>query len=189
MLILIGGAKGGLGTTTLAQYLCRYAGAVPLDAADGRLAAETGAPVLDLSAVPQWTPDRRSRAAEHVIRTRQPLLWTPACRVWEAPVVAFAREVAAVAHVVADGGIAPPAALADLATLILIVSADDPVAHWHEQRLKAQWPQARAVIGDLKAAAQALAAQTLGIPTRQSLLDKARASLTHRSTQDVRGRS
>lgn len=186
MLILTSGAKGGLGTTTLAHYLCRYAAGVPLDAADGRLAAEAGSAVLDLSAVPQWTPGRRSRAAEHVVRARQPLLWTPACRVWEAPVAAFVREIAAVTHVIADGGIAPPTALADLAGIILIVSADDPVAQWHEQRLKAQWPAARAVLGDLKAAAHALAAQTLGAPARQNLLDKAVATFNEKS---VWGRS
>ena len=181
MLILTIGAKGGLGTTTLARHLGRYAGAVPLDAADGRLAAEAGATVLDLSAVPQWTPGRRSRAAEHVIRTRQPLLWTPACRVWEAHVAAFVQEVATAAHVVADGGIAPPLPLVELAAVLLIVSADDPVAQWHEQRLKAQWPSARAVVGDLKAAAHALAEQTLGAPARQSLLDKAVATLNAKS--------
>ena len=51
MLILVVGAKGGIGTTTLAQHLCRQTNAVPLDAADGALAfqmAGPSAPVLDL---------------------------------------------------------------------------------------------------------------------------------------------
>jgi len=180
MLILIVGAKGGLGTTTLAQHLSRYTGAVPLDAADGKFAVEAsgpGTPVLDLSRVPEWTVTRRSQMAEQVAHTRQPLLWTPACTVWRAPVMAFVWDVAALAPVVADGGLTPPPALADLAALTLIVSADDALAQWHEQRLKQQWPQARAVVGDLKAAAQALAEYAVGVHARRSLLDRARFPL------------
>lgn len=175
MLLLLVGAKGGVGVTMLAHSVCQCAAAVSLDAADGRLATLTGGAVLDLSAVLQWTASRRSRAVEAVLRTRQPLLWTPACRVWPAPVAAFVRALAAVGHVVVDGGLAPPAPLVDLAAVILIVSNDDPVARWHEQRLKQQWPQARAVVGDLQAAAQALTTQVLGIPVKPSWRAQVRA--------------
>ena len=85
MLILVVGAKGGIGTTTLAQYLCRQASAVPLDAADGTLALDMtgpGAPVLDLGLTAQWTVSRRGYAVEQAVETRQPLLWTPASRRW-----------------------------------------------------------------------------------------------------------
>lgn len=180
MLILVIGAKGGVGTTTLVQHLCRYAGAVPLDAADGKLAVEMtrpGAPVLDLSLTAQWTLSRRSYAVEQVVETAQPLLWTPACSVWHAPIVAFVHDIAVLGHIVTDGGLAPPAALVDVASFILIVSADNPVAQWHEQRLKQQWPQARAVVGDLKAAAQAIAEQVMGIHARRSVLDKVHTTL------------
>jgi hypothetical protein len=97
--------------------------------------------------------------------------------VWQAQVTAFVRDLAILGHVVADGGLAPPPPLAALATLILIVSANTPVARWHEERLKRQWPEARAVVGDLKAAAQALAEQVLGVPARRSLLDRFKDSI------------
>jgi hypothetical protein len=171
MLILVVGAKGGLGTTTLAQHLCRQANAVPLDTADGTLAlqmAGPGAPVLDLSQTAQWTASRRGRAVEQAVETQQPLLWTPVCTVWRTPVMSFVWDAAALGHVIADGGIAPPPALADAASLILIVSADTPVAQWHERRLKQQWPQAHAILGDLKAAAQAIAEETLGVKKKLS---------------------
>jgi len=180
MLLLVVGAKGGLGATTLARLLCRQAEVVPLDAADGRLVVDLsvpGASVLDLADTPQWTVARRSQMADQVARTRQPLLWSRACAVWPEPVAAFVADVAALTTVVADGGIAPPADLLKLASLVLIVSSDDPVARWHEQRLKAQWPTALAVVGDLKAAAQAIAAQTLGIPARRGLLERAQSTL------------
>ncbi len=175
MLLLSIGAKGGLGTTTLAYQISQCAGALPLDAADGQLLRWVGGAGLDLSAVPQWTASRRSRAVEHLIRTRPALLWTPACNVWAAAVAAFVRDLAAVGHVSVDGGLAPPAPLVDLATVILIVSSDDPVARWHEQRLKQQWPQARALVGDVQAAAPALVEQLLGVPPRQAWWKQARS--------------
>lgn len=180
MLLLVVGAKGGMGATTLARLLCRQAEAVPLDAADGRLAADLsvpGASVLDLVDTPQWTVARRSQMADQAARTRQPLLWSRACGVWPDQVATFVVDVAALTTVVADGGITPPPDLASLASLVLIVSADDPVARWHEQRLKAQHPEACAVVGDLRAAAQAIAAQTLGIPARKGLLERAQSTL------------
>jgi len=171
MLILVVGAKGGLGATTLVQHLCRQANAVPLDAADGTLAlqmAGPSAPVLDLIGIVQWTADQRGHAVEQAVETRQPLLWSAACTVWRAPVMAFVWDAAALGHVVADGGTIPPPALVDLASLVLIVSADNPVAQWHERRLKQQWPQAHAVVGDLKAVAQAIAEETLGVKKKLS---------------------
>ena len=186
MLILVVGAKGGLGATTLAQNLCRQANAVPLDAADGALACQMagpGAPVFDLIRIVQWTVDQRGHAVECAVETRQPLLWSAACNVWRAPVMAFVWDAAALGHVVADGGINPPPALVDIASLVLIVSADTPLAQWHERRLKQQWPQAHAVVGDLKAVAQVIAEETLGIPARKGLLDKTRATLSKESKE------
>ncbi len=179
MLILVVGAKGGLGTTTLAQHLCRQANAVPLDAADGTLAlqmAGPGAPVLDLGFTAQWTASRRGRAVEQAVETRQPLLWMPVCTVWREPVMAFVWDAAALGHVVTDGGITPPPALVDIASLLLIVSADTPLAQWHERRLKQQWSQAHAVVGDLKAAAQAIAEETLGVKKKLSALSFQRSA-------------
>ena len=173
MLILVVGAKGGLGATTLVQNLCRQANAVPLDAADGTLAlqmAGPSAPVFDLIRIVQWTADQRGHAVEQAVETRQPLLWSAACTVWRAPVMAFVWDVAALGHVIADGGTTPPPALVDLASLVLIVSADNPVAQWHERRLKQQWPQAHAVLGDLKAAAQVIAEETLGVKKKLSVV-------------------
>ncbi|HOU12805.1 MAG TPA: hypothetical protein PKZ84_06785 [Anaerolineae bacterium] len=173
MLILVVGAKGGIGTTTLAQYLCRQASAVPLDAADGTLALDMtgpGAPVLDLGLTAQWTVSRRGYAVEQAVETRQPLLWTPACAVWRTPVMAFVWNATLLGNIIADGGTTPPPALVDAASLVLIVSADNPVAQWHERRLKQQWPQAHAVLGDLKAAAQVIAEETLGVKKKLSVV-------------------
>jgi len=180
MLILVVGAKGGIGTTTLAQHLCWQANAVPLDAADGTLAfqmAGPSAPVLDLSLTAQWTASRRGRAVEQAVETRQPLLWMPVCTVWREPVMAFVWDAAALGHVVADGGTTPPPALVDTASLVLIVSADTPVAQWHERRLMQQWPQAHAVLGDLKAAAQAIAEETLGVKKKLSAFSLQRSAV------------
>jgi len=184
MLILVVGAKGGLGATTLVQHLCRQANAVPLDAADGTLAlqmAGPGAPVLDLIGIVQWTADQRGHAVEYAVETRQPLLWSAACTVWRAPVMAFVWDAAALGHVIADGGTTPPPALVDLASLVLIVSADNPVAQWHEHRLNQQWPQAHAVVGDLKAAAQVIAEETLGIKKKLSAFSFQRSASSTQS--------
>ncbi len=184
MLILVVGAKGGLGATTLAQYLCRQANAVPLDAADGTLAlqmAGPGAPVLDLSRIVHWTAAQRGCAVEQAVESHQPLLWSAACTVWQAPVMAFVWDAAALGHVIADGGTTPPSALVDIAGLILIVSADTPVAQWHERRLKQQWPQAHAVVGDLKAAAQVIGEETLGVKKKLSAISFQRSASSQKS--------
>jgi hypothetical protein len=43
---------------------------------------------------------------------------------------------------------------------------EDPVADWHETRLRREHPELRIVTGDLKAAGKALAAELLPRPER-----------------------
>jgi len=177
MIIVVIGAKGGLGTTTLVERLCRFGDCVALDAADGRLASLMAGPVrpaLDLATTPQWTAGRRALMAEEVARIRQPLLWTAACEVWCEQVSAFVHAVSTIGLIIADGGIDPTTSLVRLADLLLIVSNDSAPARWHEARLKATWPEARAIVGDLPSAAQAITEQVLGVPPRRSLLHRAR---------------
>jgi hypothetical protein len=174
MFVLVLGAKGGVGTTTFAFHLAQAVKAVPLDAADGSLALQSGGygQSLDLSRIVQWTDHLRTRQAEMVARRRRTLLWTPPCGVWSEMVWDFVREVADLAHVVVDGGLAPPEDLAEqgLVDLIFVISAEEEIARWHERRLKGLWPGARVLVGDLKAAAQAIAVEVFGVTEVAPLL-------------------
>ncbi len=164
MLLLIVGAKGGVGATTLAYHISQYLErAVRIDAADGALAARLGGRVLDLSQVGQWPPGEHVQQAERAAQQGQTYLYTRACHAFPVQVTAYLQMLKVLGVVVVDGGLAPPEGLAELADVVLVVSRDqDPVAAWHEQRLKAHWPNARIVVGDLKAAAQGLGAQYFG---------------------------
>lgn len=166
MLVLVVGAKGGVGATTLAYELRQFAGiAVALDAGDGQFAALSAGMQrpADLSTVAQLTVTARTREAEAAARRGQVYVWSLACAAFPGPLSAYTNQLKALGPVIVDGGLAPPEAVAVLADRIFIVSRDqDPVAAWHEQRLKQRWPQAQVVVGDLRAAAQALGAECFG---------------------------
>jgi hypothetical protein len=110
--------------------------------------------------------------AERIARGGQTLLWTPPCAVWAETVWELVEQVENLGHVVADVGLDPPRGIERLVDLPLIVSRDgDRLAEWHERRLKGRWPGARAVVGDLKAAAAAVAEEALGVQAPQSVFD------------------
>jgi len=160
MLVLIIGTVGGVGTTTLATTLLRQGvPAIGLDLADGMLAARTERRVFPLE---QAVFSRENPLVQiNRIMARQPVLvWTPGCatdpgRVWN-----FVRDLAERIPIIADGGLEPPAGVWDLASHAFAVSRkDDPVAAWHEQRLRQAHPGLHVVTGALQAAGDAIAAQ------------------------------
>lgn len=169
MLILLIGAKGGLGTTSLALNLVRGQKGIGLDLYDGQLAVRLDRQAWSLARPAFATTGRRREAIEQIVKHRHTLLWTPACRLAGEDTWQFVRGVADRALVVADGGIRPPEDAADVADVILIASADHPVARYHERRLQDCFPQASVVTMDLAKArhetretARAVAARWLG---------------------------
>ena len=150
MLILLIGAKGGVGTSTLAKHLVQALdGGVGLDLADGQLAALLDRRTWSLAGLALTTPTERQRSVDRIVKQCISLLWTPECNmvgngVWDA-----VRAVADRTTVVADGGIEPLPAVGELAHVVAIVSADDPVAQYHEQQLQERFPQAGVVTLDL----------------------------------------
>ncbi len=166
MLILLIGAKGGLGTSTLAKHLVRAldGGGVGLDLADGQLAALLDRKTWSLSGLAFTPSSGRQGVIDRIVEQRISLLWTPECALAGDAVWHVVRAVADRTTVVADGGIDPPPAVGPLAHVVAIVSADDPVAQYHEQQLKGRFPQAGVVTldldrsrGETKEAAQVLA--------------------------------
>ncbi len=165
MLILVVGAVGGVGTTTLVAELVKRGGpSVALDLADGTLAArlERGTYPLDSVVYQRQT---QTAIVDDLALRRPVLLWTPACRLNPARVGQLLAAVGQRWPLVADGGLTPPVDLGGLLTTVLIVTrAGHPIADWHVARLRRAYPGAPVVSGDLKAAAAALAAQWLPRP-------------------------
>lgn len=148
MLILLIGAKGGVGVTSLARRLAQDKHGVGLDLSDGRLAALLDRRVWMLDQTFS-TQARQQAAVEEVVANRYTLLWTPACRLAGDGVWAFVRAVANRALVVADGGIGPPSGIDEQADAIIVVSADNPVARYHAERLMETFPRAEVMTLDL----------------------------------------
>jgi hypothetical protein len=129
MLVLVVGAKGGLGTTSLAKHLVQaMEGAVGLDLADGQLAAQLERKTWSLAGLAFATGTQRQSAVDRIIKQRITLLWTPECGLAQNDVWSIVRAVADRTLVVADGGIEPLLEAADLADATVTVGADDPVA-------------------------------------------------------------
>ena len=150
MLVLVMGAKGGLGTTSLARHLVQgMEGAVGLDVYDGQLAAQLERKTWSLAGLAFATSTQRQSAVDRIVKRSITLLWTPECRLAQNNVWSIVRAVADRTPVVADGGIEPLPEVADLADAMVIVSADDPVARYHQNRLKRQFPDAMVVTLDL----------------------------------------
>jgi nucleoside-diphosphate-sugar epimerase len=166
MLILITGAKGGVGTTSLAQHLVREVRGVGLDLADGQLAARLERPTWSLARPTFATAQARREAIDRVVERRITLLWTPECVLASGDAWAFVGAVADRTVVVADGGIEPSQDAARLAQCKVIVAADGDVARYHTGRLQRRWPDALVLTlelarsrGETKEAARQLAAQ------------------------------
>jgi len=145
-MILVIGAKGGVGTTTVAAALVRALRGIGLDAADGQLAARLERPALLLS---EAAMERRTQdLVDRIVRKRLSLVWTPECAFLSDPVLQLLRAVDERVDMIADGGIEPPPELNALCGQIIIVSdSENPVARYHEQRLVQKFPGARVIHG------------------------------------------
>ncbi|RLC78853.1 MAG: hypothetical protein DRJ03_24555 [Chloroflexi bacterium] len=152
MFVLVMGAKGGVGTTSVALHLARRAArGIGLDlTADGQLAARLSRPTWTLSDAALRSAQQQ-RMVDQVVKQSVSLLWTPVCALPNISVAAwdFVRAVAARATVVADGGIEPLEEAARLADVTVIVSAESDVARYHAQRLGRRFPNAQVLELDL----------------------------------------
>ena len=166
MIVLVIGAKGGVGTTRVALELAQCAprdygrrtGAVSIDLADGQLAAQRGQTTWALMNLAFGTGAQIQSAREMIVQQSLTLLWSIDCNLVTEPLQNNVRAVGYRCLVVIDGGLEVPSGLEVVADEILIVSAEDEVARWHERRLQQRYPHARVLEGT-RAAAQAIAAQ------------------------------
>jgi len=149
MLILLVGAKGGVGTTGLALQLVRQTRGVGLDLYDGRLAARLDRETWGLSDLARLSRLRRERGLDQAVKRRVALLWTPACEALADDVWPTVRGLVARTTVIADGGLDPPRHASELADRIVIVSSEDAIAQWHATRLARRHPGAMVVTLDL----------------------------------------
>lgn len=162
-MILVIGAKGGVGTTAMAMAMIRALRGVGLDAADGNLAARLDRPVVSLAQIALLPRGAFQDTVDRVVRNRLTLLWSPECALIARSVLEFVCAVDERVEVVVDGGIEPPTELADGQARVVIVSLpDNPVAHYHERRLLARFPAARVVYGAGKEQAEE-ALRALGV--------------------------
>lgn len=155
MLIFLIGAKGGVGTTSLARRLAKRANAVAVDLADGQLAARLGRRTWRLSEL-VFTSGRSGQqmAVDSVVERTPTLLWVPQCSLKPNGAVDFIRAVADRTDVVVDGGIdvplsespqPPREAIANEADQVVIVTEDSKVAQYHERELRQRFPDAAVV--------------------------------------------
>ena len=79
MLILVIGAKGGVGATALAKELALGGNGVGLDLADGQLAAQLERTAWTLTRVVFSSSRQRRQALDDVVQRRITLLWMPEC--------------------------------------------------------------------------------------------------------------
>lgn len=168
MLILVVGVVGGAGTTTLAHELIKQGKpTVGLDLSDGTLIARVDRRLYALEAA-AYSRRSQQQVIEEIVLRRYTLLWTPGCRLQPQRVWSLVSAVTQRIDVVVDGGLQPPPGVWELATVQLAVNrvGNDPVAAWHEARVRQAHPQVRVVTGDLKAAGKTLAAELLPKPER-----------------------
>ena len=157
MIWLVVGAKGGVGTTTLAREMVRSAQALAVDLADGELAGRLERRTWALSRALDSGGTWRSQLIEVALKSSVTLLWRP--EYGDSEILwSFVRDLANRRTVVIDGGLTPPAAIDGLAGQVMIVSQDNAVAHWHEEQLRARYPEAQVVIVGTRQAAREVAA-------------------------------
>jgi hypothetical protein len=157
-MILVIGAKGGVGTTLVSHELARSGAAVALDLADGQLAARLDRTTWPLAWLAFVTAVQRREMVETIVRRRYTLVWSAECSLSPDTIWAAVRDIANRRPVVIDSGITPLDDAARRSEHIVIVSADNDLSHWHERRLLSRFPRASVVAGT-KEAARALAAQ------------------------------
>lgn len=155
---LIVGAKGGVGTTLVAQELIRSGKTLAVDAADGMLAARLGRPTWNLTyEITAATGEWRATLIEQALKKRVTLLWMPANGAVEAA-CEFVRDLARRGPVVIDGGLEPPGTVdalvaAPAATQVVIVTQpDNSLAQWHVAHLQQRYPAALVSAGTRQAA-------------------------------------
>jgi len=168
--ILVVGAKGGVGTTTVAQELTRAGKTLAVDAADGALAARLGRATWNLTheiyaATGAW----RAKLIEQALKKRVTLLFSVeniatgsgAEVPWE-----FVRDMARRVPVVIDSGIEPSAEVDALVTQAVIVTQpDNPLAQWHVAQWQQRYPGARVIAGTRPAAAELAGQLFSGVQT------------------------
>lgn len=151
MLVLVMGAKGGVGTTSVAEHLARAGKGIGLDLADGQLAARLERPTWTLADAALRSAQQQ-RIVDQAVKRKVSLLWTPVCAALpnvNGAVWSFVNAVADRVTVVADGGIEPLDEISHLADVAVIVSAESDVAQFHTNRLKRRFPQAQVLTLDL----------------------------------------
>ncbi len=156
-IIMIVGAKGGVGTTMVAQILIRSGKTLGVDAADGALAAKLERATWKLThEIYTTTGSWRAALIEQVLKRRVTLLWSAENRAavgHEAAPWEFVRDVARRATIVIDAGVEPPSEMDALATQAVIVTqSDNPLAQWHQEHLQQRYPGARVITGNRQAA-------------------------------------
>lgn len=157
-MILVIGAKGGVGTTSVAYELVRASQAIGLDRSDGQLLARLERTTWPLAWLTYAAPAQRRKMVETIIQRRFSLMWSVECNVISDSAWAVVRDIANRRPVVIDGGIALLDDAAQWSEHIVIVSEDNEVARWHERRLLGRYPRA-SVIEGTREAARTLAAQ------------------------------
>ena len=162
-MMLVVGAKGGVGTTRVALELARQSAAIALDLADGQLAAQLGRPSWMLGAeLYQVGSSQRAQFIETILKRRITLVWTPVCGAPDATWT-FVQAIDQRQPVVIDGGLEPPANLDPLLTVVLIVTQDNAMARWHEAQLRARFPRAHVIAGTREAAREWAAQNMTGV--------------------------
>lgn len=140
MLVAVMGAKGGLGTTTVALHLARAAKAVALDLSDGQLAARLERKTWALDQLAYSGAAQRRRSAARAIKHRATVLFTPECRVAPDKVSSFIQSLSDRANIVMDAGIEPIHYLDELIDHAIILTTDTAVARFHQRLLETRYP-------------------------------------------------
>lgn len=163
-LVLVIGAKGGVGATTVAVELTGALKAVGLDMADGQLAARLERPTWLLSQIAFGASLQRRDWLDQVIGKQATLMWTPECILAKDAALAFVHDLANRLVIIADAGTGVPVctqivlpresgeiiALAE--TVIIVTDQDNPVAAWHTSQLQKQFKNAIVIPGTKEAA-------------------------------------
>ena len=151
-MLLVVGAKGGVGTTRVALELTKASNALAVDLADGQLAAELGRTAWALGPeICQSGARQRAQFIDGILQRNITLLWTPEFGAIDATWV-FVQALDQRRPVVIDGGLEPPANLDPLVSAVLIVTQDSDLARWHAAQLQVRFPQADVVMGTREAA-------------------------------------
>jgi len=80
-MILVIGAKGGVGTTLVAHELVRASHAIGLDRSDGQLVARLERTTWPLGWLTYAAPAQRRKMVETIIQRRFSLMWSVECNV------------------------------------------------------------------------------------------------------------